>query len=80
LNTIQVQQGLDKVCIHSIKDIHKRNNVLKVQAVLMTSNAIKDVLFVPDESDNQAGNLLSETKLKSLIVKGLYRYSSLNLG
>jgi hypothetical protein len=46
----------------------------------MTSNAIKDVLFVPGESDNQAGNLLSETKLKSLIVKGLYRYSSLNLG
>jgi hypothetical protein len=30
LNTIQVQQGLDKVCIHSIKDIHKRNNALKV--------------------------------------------------
>jgi hypothetical protein len=44
LNTISVQPG-EKVCVHSIKDLHYRGRALKIQAVIVTPNAIKDILF-----------------------------------
>ena len=77
LNTIQVQPG-DKVCVHSIKDLYKRVKSLRVQAVLVTPSAIKDILFTGQ--DTSSPNLISEKKLKQLVVKGLWRYSYLNLG
>jgi hypothetical protein len=50
----------------------------RVHAVLVTVEAIKDILFTKQETANV--NTLSATKIKALIVKGLWRYSHLNLG
>ena len=79
LNTISVQLG-DKVCIHSIKDrnLHQRGRAMRVQAVLVTPNAIKDILFTG--KDTGSVNMISEPRIKQLIIKGLWRYSYLNLG
>ncbi len=49
-----------------------------MHAVLVTVEAIKDILFTKQETANV--NTLSATKIKALIVKGLWRYSHLNLG
>lgn len=69
----------DKVCIHSIKDLHFRGRALKVQAVLVTPDAIKDILFNPGK-DMGMQNMISESTLKKLIIKGFWRYSYINLG
>jgi hypothetical protein len=44
LNTISIQPG-DKVCVHTIKDLHHRGRAFRVQAVLATPGAIKDILY-----------------------------------
>ena len=79
LNTISVQLG-DKVCVHSIKDrnLYQRGRAQRIQAVLVTPDAIKDILFTGKETGSV--NMISETRLKQLVIKGLWRYSYLNLG
>ena len=61
LNTIQVEQG-DKVCVHSIKDMHHRGKALTVQAVLSTPNAVKDILYTGNEPSTPM--MCSDAKLK----------------
>lgn len=81
LNTISVSPG-DKVCVHAIKDLHQRGRALRIQAVLVTSGAIKDILWTGHDASNSNDyqHQLSDVKIKALIVKGLWRYSYLNLG
>lgn len=44
----------------------------------MTPDAIKDILFTGKETGSV--NMISESRLKQLVIKGLWRYSYLNLG
>jgi len=77
LNTISVEQG-DKVCVHSIKDHNFKGKALNVEAVLVTPNAVKDILYTGQENSTPA--MISDVKLKQLIAKGVMRYSFLSIG
>ena len=46
--------------------------------MLVTPSAIKDILFTGQET--ATANMISATKLKAIVVKGLWRYSYLNIG
>lgn len=70
----------DKVCVHSInpRSLYQRGQAQRIQAVLVTPDAVKDILFTGKETGSV--NMISESRLKQLVIKGLWRYSYLNLG